>query len=449
MEYYKAILILAITPFFLAIAFIFYRHRYLQYSYLEFAIVIGCVFGLLVPLDHILGLPIRVNTIFTNLNHEAGGDEISYEILGVIVAYQVFLLSMLVGGLSTSATRISFPRKIIKFSSVDALTENVRIPVLLILIGLYLSVYVFYDIGYASENLQLSGSLKQIRLQIAETGSLSYKLLGISSNIFFAFCVLLISAKRKSIRLIAFLAIVMISIYRGDRSDILLALIALAVFHQFRRPRTLSLVLIVAVMASFFWLFKPVYNSVFDHFTSDKQVVLSERVKDFSFSRIESLSAFEITHYVLYDSSYPVILGKSYAMLPQVLVPRFIYDGSDLRIGRQFRDRIAPEQRGYFGFSPLAEAYLNFGMMGFVLVGLVFGVVIGGIRFPQRSVLSLLVFYFIFRFFRLDFVSAFKMNLFIYGISFFVAWIIIININLILATFRSGSRRKGLVKSHQ
>ena len=397
----------------------------LSFSHFELQVLMTGLFTVLVPLDHILMLTVRNNGIFESLNYEDGGLRISYNILRVVLAFYLFLIGLILGKLC-SKKKLRLRGEIFNLIRLRKKIDLIPIWVFIILLSTYLFYYISNDLIYLFSNIELSsGSTKQIRLSISETGSLSYKLFAFSANVFFALNILLLMSQRSPLRWVAFVMIFALSIYRGDRGDIVLALISLCVFQNYDRPNLFKLGLWITVLVVFFTSFKPIYNFVFEQITGASTAPLSSYNFGFYFSRIETLSAFEISNYVLskYDQAYQ--LGQSYWSAPLTFIPRFIADFSDLRISRVYKETIAPGQDGYFGFSPIAEAYINFGWFGILIVGFIFSFTYCTLVFKKFSIANLLSFFFIFRFFRSDFASSFKMNYLVYGFAMILSYFIV------------------------
>jgi hypothetical protein len=73
----------------------------------------------------------------------------------------------------------------------------------------------------------------------------------------------------------------------------------------------------------------------------------------------------------------PFALGASYLDAIGVTVPRFIWPDRPMAAGEWYAAHFYPERwetGGAYGFSPVAEAYWNFGIFGVLLIPFVFGV---------------------------------------------------------------------------
>jgi hypothetical protein len=83
-------------------------------------------------------------------------------------------------------------------------------------------------------------------------------------------------------------------------------------------------------------------------------------------------------------SVIPYLEGETYAMLPQMLVPRFVDPEKiesqavlNLLSVRYGRERVEDTGKTTIGWGMVSEAYANFGNLGVVVVGAVFGVLCG------------------------------------------------------------------------
>lgn len=120
----------------------------------------------------------------------------------------------------------------------------------------------------------------------------------------------------------------------------------------------------------------------------------------------------------------PWWLGYSYTQLPLELSwPRFLSDGNVLTLGEayvwQYHEAFA-RNGGGMAFSAMAEAWLNFGYVGAVLLGVFWGVVAKVFDCLPRGFAFYIVLFMVARMFRSDFASLYKNWVLVWGTLFCV-----------------------------
>ncbi len=139
----------------------------------------------------------------------------------------------------------------------------------------------------------------------------------------------------------------------------------------------------------------------FDYFKSLDTPELNETEKKESSLERSSVIQMLLMAQEKTPSSVPYLYGKTYAILPQLLIPRFLnsnkiasHEGTyilSIHYGRQTREQTYTTTIAW-GF--IAEAYANFGLFGCAGLGIVFGAVYGqvtrwGVNTPLLSARSL------------------------------------------------------------
>lgn len=107
-----------------------------------------------------------------------------------------------------------------------------------------------------------------------------------------------------------------------------------------------------------------------------------------SFTKIDPAGPMNaISHHIMNPS--PLRLGVTYITSAGILIPKILWPGRPLDLSEQFaREQITNWMPGQgLGFSPLAEALINFGILGAFLHFLLFAMLWGwGWRLAQRSI---------------------------------------------------------------
>ncbi len=138
-----------------------------------------------------------------------------------------------------------------------------------------------------------------------------------------------------------------------------------------------------------------------------------------SFSRLEGAGAFGVVAFVISSGESPLYFGETYIVTTfEDVVSRYFTGEAPERLAEKFMKDYLPEIRARgnnYSYPAMAEAWLNFGMLGPILIGLVLGALCKWVDDRPRGILFITLFFFIMRFFRSDFTSAFKLLIVFYG----------------------------------
>lgn len=173
------------------------------------------------------------------------------------------------------------------------------------------------------------------------------------------------------------LLIISWGIYTSDKNVILLGLLAIAASSSrfIRKKGLASLVHIIIGCVVLIYLAK-----VFSLYRGGQNIytAFSMAIKQFGFRYIDPLGPFAAIQHVL-TTSTDLLYGQTYLNIFFLIIPKFFWKERPLGLSEQFAvDNITNWSPGQgWGYSPLAEAYLNFSWMGpviqYLLLGLLWG----------------------------------------------------------------------------
>ena len=145
----------------------------------------------------------------------------------------------------------------------------------------------------------------------------------------------------------------------------------------------------------------------------------------------EFVYPIQTTAYIINDS-WNLRFGMTYIILPlQILIPRFIYPNKPSTLGGEFIEKTFGDNYMGFAYTPVSEAYLNFGVIGpFIMMSIlayIFTLIIkkghNGLGFYY-----FLLYSFVFDFCRGDFSSIFYALLITYVLGYrFFNYLLAIN----------------------
>jgi oligosaccharide repeat unit polymerase len=123
-----------------------------------------------------------------------------------------------------------------------------------------------------------------------------------------------------------------------------------------------------------------------------------------SFVNNEFVYPMQTLAYVI-DDKWDLRYGYTYFVLPfQIVVPRYIYPNKPEDLGKEFVNKTFGEGSQGYAYTPVTEAYLNFGILGplfvFVLFSLAFSQLIRKFNFSSISFVYFLLYSFVFDFCR-------------------------------------------------
>ncbi|MCB0481437.1 MAG: O-antigen polysaccharide polymerase Wzy [Flavobacteriales bacterium] len=197
----------------------------------------------------------------------------------------------------------------------------------------------------------------------------------------------LILSKRISFSLAAGMTLISIawSIYSSDKDPLLLGLLPMAIYlnriKQYRFARTqitimLAIVVIIPIMLMAFSEFRSHGSVTFQNFQDDKGL----------FKLTDARGGMHVAVSIIENEETEMAFGKTYLESAVLWIPRKIWPDRPLDQAQKFainhmKDWLPGQGLGY---SPIAEAYQNFGLIGgflhFLLFGFAWGVLWNTIR---------------------------------------------------------------------
>jgi len=181
--------------------------------------------------------------------------------------------------------------------------------------------------------------------------------------------------------------IVLWGIYSLDKNVILIGLLAVAAAFSIllKKQRFVSIIFIFIGCAILIYLIK-----VFSFYRGGLNIysAFSLALKHFGLRYIDPLGPFVSLQHILNNCS-DLQYGQTYLNIFYLIIPRFLWKERPLDLSEQFaQDNIINWQPGMgLGYSPLAEAYLNFSWMGPIIQYLILGLLWGFIWKVLRKLL--------------------------------------------------------------
>jgi hypothetical protein len=214
---------------------------------------------------------------------------------------------------------------------------------------------------------------------------------------------------RRALRVLPAAAIV--GLLTGARVYLGVAALIFMLRYRIRlTPRARVALLVVAGLAVVLW--KVLYSQVSSFLLTGELLELADMLPNLGLAELEASDSWAYFVYFLREGSSPLWLGWSYVNLTLAnLAPRVLTGVESTTLAVEYAARMNPtfaETPMGLGFSGLAEAWLNFGMLGPFAVGVVWGGAASfldsrprGLSFYVFSIMSA-------RFFRSDFASLAK-----------------------------------------
>jgi len=142
--------------------------------------------------------------------------------------------------------------------------------------------------------------------------------------------------------------------------------------------------------------------------------LVQQRNNDLEYSRVGAIQESFVNNEFVYpmqtlayiiDDKWDLRYGYTYFVLPfQIVVPRYIYPNKPEDLGKEFVNKTFGEGSQGYAYTPVTEAYLNFGILGplfvFVLFSLAFSQLIRKFNFSSISFVYFLLYSFVFDFCR-------------------------------------------------
>lgn len=229
--------------------------------------------------------------------------------------------------------------------------------------------------------------------------------------------IIIILSDRRSYVLGTTVAAICLGLASGGRMELMSVLLILVLKYRLSCGRVKFATAVVALLA-IFACWKSTYHYVYSHFFepgTDRQVL---EFANTSLSGIDSYASSLIAVTVL-EEECPYYLGRTYTYdVVQAALPREWRDLDFLPLSQQFDWDYLPqraEEGISMAFSSITEAWLNFGLLGPILLGMVVGVAAKFIDSRPRGVAFYIFALMVFRLFRSDFASLCKNWIVIYG----------------------------------
>lgn len=220
--------------------------------------------------------------------------------------------------------------------------------------------------------------------------------------------------KKYRVILLALLSLYIIfHISLGNRNEYSAIVLFSLGYYLIKRGKLLNLKLILILFLLFVFSF---YITIFRD-PNTRELARSEAV-EIALQSNEFVYPMQTTYYTIQDN-WNLRYGYTYAILPiEVMIPRTLYPDKPATLGTEFVIKtFGPDGMGY-AYTPVTEAYLNFGLLGPFVVFLLFSLFLDGVvRNANNAGISykyLMVYALAFNINRGEFASIMYMSLFLY-----------------------------------
>ncbi len=382
-------------------------------------VVAGVLFASFVPIDVIMGNRIRPSDVFIDFHSPWNTQIISYTFFAFFAFISAFSIAFY-------TTRLSVGRRQYSFMFLGEI--NPYIYALIVFVILVMAIGTDY---YFIDGQKIGGfvnSIKQARNEIGSSNSIYNATRYLSNLSTSTIYISLFASNRKKLVLIAFILLIVNSVYYSDRSNLLIYVALYFLTANFKLISIKSITILILVIFAGLFL-KPFANYANETLLEGRNESLWSYFQrsSISLSRFEGLSAFEITSHVLTTEPPGQLQGKTYLAdtlynAVPALDPPAGYEPLNVEYSRSLNRGSV----GRFGFSPIAEAYLNFGLPGIPAVGLILGFLIALINRYGHPLIYVMTLELAFRFYRTDFASLFK-RYFVVELAFTIVAIIIVS----------------------
>ena len=272
--------------------------------------------------------------------------------------------------------------------------------------------------------------------------STSYKFACLIVPVFLALDVIVILADQGKRGQLAWVLAVLLSLVTGNRSYVLLCFLV-AAFRWRPAIRGWRLVGMASSCGLVIFTFKTSY-SVGQSWWLGERISL-DMVLDhlqFSLAALDANASYLIAIFYMGEPS-PLWLGRSYIETPLLLAwPRFLGGSEVQTLAEHYVWTYHPSvaaQGGAMAFSAMAEAWLNFGHVGSILVGIVFGGLTRVFDSMPRGISFYIVMLIVVRLFRSDAATLVKNWIIVWGVMFAIVYVGLC-VYTALASPRTGSR---------
>ena len=307
-------------------------------------------------------------------------------------------------------------------------------PVPVILVAHILLLLLLYHGGYYA--------LTRPQRILLASQSLSLRILMLSMSILFSldFMIIIFSNGRRQVFVTAAAAICL-GVLNGGRMELMAVILILMLKYRISTSR-LKFAAAVLVLLGVFACWKSAYQYVhvklFEH--EANQAVLEFATS--SLSGIDSYASSLISVMAM-EGDCPYYCGRTYTYdVAQMALPSELRDPSFLPLSQTFDWEYMPqraEEGISMAFSAVAEAWMNFGLFGPAVLGLVFGIAAKLIDSGRRGILFYVFALTTFRLFRSDFASLCKNWIVIYGASMLACYYACLLLTYLVAPLRAVS----------
>jgi len=283
----------------------------------------------------------------------------------------------------------------------------------------FLSFLVMYSIYYMySKGIPIFAfsSFNVDRLEYFESVSqlwvvLKFIVAGVSTFLLFQFRNL--SRLQKIILLSIIGLYILYQISLGNRNEYVLIVLFAVGFVLSYRKKAISIkgILVLLVLFAFSFYITIMRNAEAQGNTTDENIQLVMQSNEFMYP-------VQTTYYTIKDD-WPLRYGETYVILPlKIIIPRSLQTDKPMSLGSEFVVKTFGAGWSGYAYTPVTEAYLNFGLFGpfiiYVIIGLILNSFVEDVCKNGITYKYLVAYSVIFNFCRGDVASTIYMLLFLW-----------------------------------
>lgn len=365
-------------------------------------------YALSVPIDVVLGLELRIPFGVPDLN--------AAQMHPYLV--QIFLYYLSCGLFFYVAYRIVLPgrAKLGNDKNYDVWLP----PLWLILLVNVLALSVYVGLVWRVTRLE--------RIVLFNT-RVPYKLFSVSVTFVKAFDLLyMIVCKDRKASIYLLAALVIFSFLEAGRTgSVIFAMLFVARWRISLSKVKLLLFLVLALAFVIYW--RPLCMYAQDRYAGGDRRFWEIRTPPISLSGIDATSSWIIFADHLSVGNSPYWLGSSYVKIPLLLTwPRFLSKNPVMTLAEQYMFTFRPKRaaRGSrMGFSALCESWLNFGLLGPALLGMVWGTLSKFFDSRPRGITFYIFAFITYRLFRSGAAELYKSYIVVFGGCTLIAYVVL------------------------
>lgn len=383
-------------------------------------IVMCFYYGLSVPIDLLVNVSVKQRSCLPNLNLPENFQYVIQASLFYTLCALCFMLAYITfPKLKKGRTFLYFYRRIMPSTKI------------VIIINIAVGIIFIMTFSFYASQMMSTGSAKQAYYLMAKK-TIIFKLIGLLPSILLALNILFFIVNpvpKKTIFILIYT--VVLGLITGDRSfPIIIIIVFLSRYRiAFSKWQIIAVPIIGIPLLTYWKVLYTAFLVVFGRETGS----LWNFTPHFSLSGLEAVTSFNIFTYFIKEIPTPTVMaGSTYFTLPFLITwPRFIGGIKVATLAENFVWQVAPKVAaggGGLGFSAMAESLINFGYLGPIFLGIIWGWIAKIYDTRARGVTFYILLCMTCRLFRSDFASLYKTWIVVFGscllLVIVVLWII-------------------------